>query len=83
MTLEFSQQIFEKSSNIKFYENPPNGSRVVPCGRTDRHDEANSRFFSILRTSLKMGKQWVYYMPIKEAIIFGFRMDNVEYLNLQ
>jgi len=23
---------------------PSSGSRVVPCGRTDRHDEANSRF---------------------------------------
>jgi len=33
--LEFFQQIFEKSSNIKFNENPSSGSRVVPCGRTD------------------------------------------------
>jgi len=36
MKLEFSQQIFEKYSNIKFYENPSTGRRVVPCGRTDR-----------------------------------------------
>jgi hypothetical protein len=42
--LEFSRQILEKSTNIKFHENPSSGSRVVPCGRTDRHDEANSRF---------------------------------------
>jgi hypothetical protein len=43
--LEFWQQIFEKSSNIKFHENPSTGSRVFPCeqtadrqtgGRTDR-----------------------------------------------
>jgi len=33
--LEFSRQIFEKSSNIRFNKNPPSGSRVVPCGRTD------------------------------------------------
>jgi hypothetical protein len=33
--LQFSQQIFEKSSNIKFHENPSSGSRVVPCERTD------------------------------------------------
>jgi hypothetical protein len=48
MKLEFSQQIFEKYSNIKFYAYPSSGSRVVPCGRADghrdRHDEANSRF---------------------------------------
>jgi hypothetical protein len=36
MKLEFSGQFFEKYSNIKFHENPSSGSRVVPCGRTDR-----------------------------------------------
>jgi hypothetical protein len=44
MKLEYSRQIFEKYANIKFHENPSSWSRVVPCGETDRHDEANSRF---------------------------------------
>jgi len=35
MKLEFSRQIFKKSSNIKFHKNPSSGGRVVPCGRTD------------------------------------------------
>jgi hypothetical protein len=35
MKLELSEHIFEKSSNIKFHENPSSGIRVVPCGRTD------------------------------------------------
>jgi hypothetical protein len=35
MKLEFFRQIFEKSSNTKFHENPSSGSRVVQCGRTD------------------------------------------------
>jgi hypothetical protein len=35
MKLKFAEQIFEKSLNIKFYENLSSGSRVVPCGRTD------------------------------------------------
>jgi len=40
MQLEFSQQIFEKSSNIKFIKNPFSGSsRDVPCGRTDRQTD--------------------------------------------
>jgi hypothetical protein len=43
MKLEFSRQIFQKYSNIKFHLNPSSGSRV-PRGRTDRHDESNSRF---------------------------------------
>jgi hypothetical protein len=45
--------ILEKHSNIKFRDNPSGGSRVVPWGRTDRH-EANSRFSQILRTCLKI-----------------------------
>jgi len=36
MKLEFSQQIFEKFSKIKFDINMSSGSRVVPCGRTER-----------------------------------------------
>jgi hypothetical protein len=35
--LEFSRQIFEKYPNIKFHKNPSSWSRVVPCGRTDKH----------------------------------------------
>jgi len=35
MKLEFSQQIFEKYSDIKFNENLSSGSRVVPCGEMD------------------------------------------------
>jgi hypothetical protein len=37
MTIEFYRQIFEKSLNIRLYENP--------SMRTDRHDEVNSIFF--------------------------------------
>jgi len=48
MKLESARQIFEKYTNIKFKENPSSGRRVAPYGRTDRrtdrHDEANSRF---------------------------------------
>jgi hypothetical protein len=48
LNLNFCRQIFEKYSNIKFHENPSSGNRVVPCGwtdgRTDRREEANSRF---------------------------------------
>jgi len=28
----------------QFHANPSSGSRAVPLGRTDRHDEANDRF---------------------------------------
>jgi len=43
MKIEFSQQIFEKYSYIKFHKNASSGSRVVPFGRidgrTDRREE--------------------------------------------
>jgi hypothetical protein len=29
---------------IKYNENPSSGSREIPCGRTDRHDETDNRF---------------------------------------
>ena len=35
MKIEFSEQIFEKCSNVKIYKNPSSGSEDVPCGRTD------------------------------------------------
>jgi len=44
---EFSGEIFGKSSDIKFHENPSSESRVVSCGQTDgrsdMHDETDSR----------------------------------------
>jgi hypothetical protein len=42
--LSLSRQIFEKYSNLKSHEIPSNESRVVPCGRTDRNDEASSHY---------------------------------------
>jgi hypothetical protein len=54
MKLEFSGQIVEKYSKTKFQENPFSESRVVPCGRTDKHDKVNRRFFfEILQKRLK------------------------------
>jgi len=35
--LNFIDGFSNKFSNIKFRENPSSGSRVVSCGRTDRH----------------------------------------------
>jgi len=56
MKLEFSRQIFEKSIKAKFHETPPSGSRVVPCGRTDRRIDMTKLivvFSQLLRTRLR------------------------------
>jgi len=42
--IEFSGQIFAKSSNTKFHKHPSGGSTTVPCRWMDRHDDANSCF---------------------------------------
>jgi hypothetical protein len=45
MTLEFSRQIFEKNSNIKYYENPYSWNQVVPWGQTDGKRDGNDEAF--------------------------------------
>ena len=58
-----------------FHENPSSGSQVVPCGRTDgrteRHDEAISRFSQFLRTRL----QTLHSAHILKVSIF-YRSEN-------
>jgi len=41
MKLEFSQQFFEKYSNIKFHEDLSSGNLVVSCGQRGGHNFAN------------------------------------------
>ena len=66
MKLEFSQQIFEKSSNIKFHENPSSGSRVVPCGRTDRQADF-TKIIIVIRNFANALKNLAFFFKI------GFR----------
>jgi hypothetical protein len=42
MKLEFSRQIFEKYSDVKFHENPSSERRVVPCGREDTQTDGRT-----------------------------------------
>jgi hypothetical protein len=59
MEVEFSGQFFEKYSNIKFRGNPSNRIGVVPCGRTDRHDESNGRSSHFCQRAQKTVKRCV------------------------
>jgi len=56
MKHEFSQQIFENFSNIRFRENPSSGSRVCSMRADGRTDTRRSYWslFAVLRKSLKM-----------------------------
>ena len=71
MELEFYGQIFENYSNVQFHENQFSGSRVVQCGqtdgRTDRHDEANSRLPQFCeRASKLLSGVWLCAMMYTE-----------------
>jgi len=52
MNLEFYRQIFEKYLNVKLPGNLSSRSRV-PCGRTDRQDEAITRFLQFYERASK------------------------------
>jgi hypothetical protein len=56
MKLEFSRQMFEKISNIRFYENPLTGSRVVACGRTDWCTDMQTEAKKVIVSSRNFGK---------------------------
>jgi hypothetical protein len=59
MKLEFSRQIFEKHSNVKFHENPSSGGRVVACGQTYGETDTKKLIvaFRSLRPRLKLERQ--------------------------
>jgi hypothetical protein len=55
MKLELSGQIFDKSQISNFMKIHPMGAELFQVdGRTDRYDDANSRFSQFLRTRLKI-----------------------------
>ena len=53
---------FRTSLKYQISSNPSRGSQIVQCGRTDGHDEADSRFTAILRTRLKIGSNHLFVL---------------------
>jgi hypothetical protein len=59
-------------SNIEFHENLPRRSRVVPCVRTDRRDEANSRFPHYFESFQKYGmSSWTEFGWFRKRTMAG------------
>jgi len=46
---------------MKFHENPSSERQVVPCGQTDRHDEANSLFSQFCERPSKLIKHTIHH----------------------
>jgi hypothetical protein len=72
---EFFRQSFEEYSNMNFHENPSSGSRVVPCGQTDRQtDERTER-------QGDMTKLTVTFRNFAKAPENDFKFPGLRYLN--
>jgi len=73
MNPEFSRQICEKYSNMKFHENSSSGSRIVPRERADKHCESLIRVaFPILAKApndCHTETCWVRNYPIFHAAL--------------
>ena len=75
MKLEFSRQIFEKYSNLKFHEIRPVGAELFHAegGQTDRHnkrDDTYSRFSQFA------------YVPDKQLMISCKRIATLQLVKL-
>jgi hypothetical protein len=82
MKLEFSRQIFEKYSNIKFHENHSSGSRVVPCGRTDGQADM-TKLIVIFCNFANVPKNIISFV-LKSCIVQILRVIiRQEYLNIR
>ena len=56
MKLEFSRQIFEKYTSIKFHENSLNRSRVITAGRMHSHTDGQRSGQTNIRTDRQADK---------------------------
>jgi len=84
MELEFSQQIFGQSSNIKFHENTSNRSQVVHAnghtdGWMDRQDEP---IFSLCNF-LNAPKNCAMLMKHSDKLLVSKKMSFTAYKNMQ
>ena len=57
MKLEYSRQMYEKHSIIKFHENPSSGSRVVPSGQTEGQTDM-TKLIAAFRNFVNSPKNW-------------------------
>ena len=69
MKFVFSWQIFEKHPNIKFRQNLPHGSRDVPCGRKDSHDERHSRVSQFCERDWKLNSWQGVFMCLVDCCL--------------
>jgi len=71
MEFELPREILKKLSSIKFNENTSSGSRVEPCRRTDRHDDAFLNFAN----APEIRGHFQYELWALGCLIFGYTLN--------
>ena len=74
--LEFSGQIFEKYTRIKFHGSPSCRSRVVACGRTDGRTNRltdMTKLIVVFRNFANAPKKWETYF--KKRMLYKYRFE--------
>ena len=66
--LEFSRQIFEKSSTLKFNKNPSSGSRAVSCGQTEGGRIDRTKLTAAFRNVANAPKNWQAYLLAEKIV---------------
>ena len=81
MKLEFSGQIFEKYSRIKFHGNPSSRNRVVACGRADGRTHRRTDMTKIVafRNFANAPKNWKTYF--KRRMLYKYRFEECRMLS--
>jgi hypothetical protein len=68
-SMHYSAQFWTNLPAIAFSWKSSSGSRVVPCGRTDRHDATNSRFPQFTNAPRKyLDVPYNYGLPVCDAM---------------
>jgi hypothetical protein len=75
------RQNFIDIPNAIFYRNPSSGTRADTYGqtdgKTDKHDEANSRFSPLMKTRRKMAS--IFFVYLKMAVLPDIFSSNIKY----
>jgi hypothetical protein len=77
LKLEFSRQIFEKYTNMKFNENPSIVTPVVPCRPTDRWTNRGTKWLSLLSLSAILRKRLKIVLQVSKKTAWNMSFWHV------
>ena len=74
MKVEFSWQIFEKYSNIKFRENPSSGSQAVLCGQTYGRTARTKLILTFPKFANVPKNKKFFYLKYAKSMLFNMHI---------